>query len=253
MNCNRWTLLAVIVLARTALAFQFQSVVGVSASLTTNLGIGLGELGILVGAYMLPGIVVAIPGGALGAIFGDKRVAVVGLTLMAAGGAVTALSGDIVMATTGRIIAGVGGVTVNVLLAGMVADWFSEDRLVTAMAILVASWPADIGIALVTGPFIGGDGDWQTMMWLTVYASLATGILLAIFYRSPSTPIVQIETAPRATLTREDFWLASWSGIVWALFNVGYILVVSFMPALMLADGVSPITAGFVTSLATWI
>ena len=48
-------------------------------------------------------------------------------------------------------------------------------------------------------------------------------------------------------------WLATWSGQVWALFNVGYILVISFMPVLMLAEGASSITAGFVTSLATWI
>lgn len=254
MSNNRWIFLAVIVLARTALAFQFQSVIGVSASLTADLGIGLAELGVLVGAYMLPGIIVAIPGGALGTRFGVKRVAVVGLALMAAGGAITALSGDIVLATTGRVIAGIGGVTVNVLLAGMVADWFSEDRLVTAMAILVASWPAGIGIALVIGPFIGGGDDgWRAMMWLTAYGSLATGVLLAAVYRSPGKPPVQSEITPRATLTREDFWLATWSGQVWGLFNVGYILMVSFMPALMLADGVSPVTAGFVTSLATWI
>lgn len=253
MTTNRWIMLSVIFLARTALAFQFQSVVGVSSFLQTELGFGLGDLGILVGAYMLPGIFVAIPGGTLGAKFGEKRVAVIGLLLMAIGGGITALAGDVGVATVGRVVAGIGGVTVNVLLAGMVADWFREDRLITAMAILVASWPAGIGIALVTGPFVGEVAGWQAMMWMTVAASLVTGALLAIVYRSREASTLPSGPVKATELTRDDIWLATWSGQVWALFNVGYILVVSFMPALMLADGVSAISAGFVTSIATWI
>ena len=61
------------------MGFQFQSVVGVSSFLRADLGIGLGDLGIMIGAYMLPGIVVAMPGGAIGRRFGEKRVAIVGL------------------------------------------------------------------------------------------------------------------------------------------------------------------------------
>ena len=76
---RRWIILGVLFLARTAMGFQFQSVVGVSSSLRAELGIGLGDLGILVGAYMLPGIIVAILGGSFGRRFGEKRIAVLGL------------------------------------------------------------------------------------------------------------------------------------------------------------------------------
>jgi MFS family permease len=155
MTRNRWFIFGSIFLARTALAFQFQSVTGVSAGLKSDLGFGLTDLGILIGAYMLPGIFVSIPGGRLGATYGEKQVAFAGLLIMAAGGAITAMSDGIALATAGRIVAGIGGVTVNVLLAGMVADWFRDDRLVTAMALLVTSWPLGIGIALVSGPVVG--------------------------------------------------------------------------------------------------
>lgn len=253
MDSRRWFILGVLFLARTAMGFQFQSVVGVSSALRADLGIGLGQLGVLVGAYMLPGIVVALPGGSLGERFGQKPVAIAGLLLMAVGGALTAMAGDLATATLGRVVSGVGAVVLNVLLTGMVAAWFGKDRLVTAMAILVTSWPLGIGIALVTGPLIAGALGWPAMMWLSAAASLATCALIALVYQRPDTTTEGSKQVVRGKLTLQDFRLATWSGQVWAFFNVGYIIVVSFMPALMLADGVSPTTAGLVTSLATWV
>ena len=185
MNTNRWFILGALFLARTAMGFQFQAVVGVSSFLRADLGIGLGDLGVLVGAYMLPGIVVALPGGALGKRFGEKRIAIVGLLLMAVGGALTAIAGDFTTAALGRVIAGAGAVVLNVLLTGMVAEWFARDRLVTAMAILVTSWPAGIGIALVTGPSVAAAAGWPAMMWLSAAASLVACALVAAVYRRP--------------------------------------------------------------------
>lgn len=253
VTSNRWLILTVLFLARTAMGFQFQSVVGVSSSLRGDLGIGLAELGVLVGAYMLPGVLVALPGGSMGARFGEKPIAIIGLLLMAGGGALTAIAGDLTMATTGRVTSGAGAAVLNVLLTGMVAEWFSTSRMVTAMAILVTSWPLGIGLALVTGPLIAAALGWPAMIWLTAAASLATCILVALVYRRPNTASGANAKAIRSKFTPRDFWLATWSGQVWGLFNVGYILVISFMPALMLADGVPPATAGLVTSLATWI
>lgn len=253
MNSKRWFILGVLFLARTAMGFQFQSVVGVSSFLRADLGIGLGELGVLLGAYMLPGILVALPGGKLGERFGKKQVAIAGLLLMATGGALTAMAGDLAMITFGRVISGVGAVIVNVLLTGMVAEWFARDRLVTAMAILVTSWPFGIGIALVTGPLVAAALGWPAMMWLSAVFSLLTCSLIALVYRHPDSAAGSSTQIIRDKLTKRDFWIATWAGQVWALYNVGYIIVISFMPALMLADGVSPTTAGLVTSLATWI
>lgn len=253
MTSRRWIILGTLFIARTVMGFQFQTVVGASASLRADLGIGLGELGILVGAYMLPGIVVAIPGGTIGRRFGEKRIAVLGLVLMALGGTLTAVSGDVATATAGRLLAGIGAVTLNVLLASMVAEWFPGARLVTAMSVLVTSWPAGIGIVLVIGPAIAEQAGWPAIMWLSVIASLTAGALVGLVYRRPSTADTQPAVVTRQPLTGRDFRIATWSGQVWALYNVGYILVVSFMPALLLGDGASPGTAGLVTSLATWL
>src|SRR5688572_29706061 len=123
---NPWVILLVLFLARTAMGFQFQSVASVSPLLVRDLALDLALFGTLIGAWMLPGVALAIPGGMLGGRFGDKRVALAGLALMAIGSAVTAGADAYWSALVGRIVAGTGAVFLNVLLAKMVADWFAN-------------------------------------------------------------------------------------------------------------------------------
>ena len=61
------------------MGLQFQSVGAVSPVLTERLDIGNAELGLLVGLFSLPGVVLAMPGGLLGARFGERRLVLAGL------------------------------------------------------------------------------------------------------------------------------------------------------------------------------
>jgi hypothetical protein len=60
---ERWLILAVLFLARTAMAFQFQAVAAVSSVVVADFGIDYTQLGLLIGLYLLPGTVIAYPGG----------------------------------------------------------------------------------------------------------------------------------------------------------------------------------------------
>ena len=68
---NRWGVLAVLFLVRATMAVQFQSVAAVAPILSANFGVSLADIGILVGLYSVPGVVLALPGGAIGQRFGD--------------------------------------------------------------------------------------------------------------------------------------------------------------------------------------
>ena len=87
---TRWVILGALCLARTSMGFQFQSIASISGDLVREMGFSYAEIGTLIGLYMLPGIVVALPGGALMAKFGDKSLAVFGLALMVTGDALAA-------------------------------------------------------------------------------------------------------------------------------------------------------------------
>ena len=83
---SRWSILAVLFFARAAMAYQFQTVASVGPILIDTLHIDYSALGTLIGLYMLPGVVFALPGGMLGQRFGSKQVVLAGL---AGGWAVT--------------------------------------------------------------------------------------------------------------------------------------------------------------------
>ena len=247
---NRWLILGVIFLARTAMGFQFQSIGAVSPFLMADLAIDFALLGTLIGVWMLPGIVVAIPGGLLGRRFGDKRVALVGLALMALGSVVTGAAHDYAVAMLGRVVAGAGAVMLNVLLVKMVSDWFRERELTTAMSLLVVSWPLGIGLALlVLGP-IGATASWTLAMHVTAGVCIAALMALAAVYPAPPAA-----AGPGPTFTRlsaRALNLAVMAGLIWTFYNVAYILVVSFTPVLLAARGVQGGTAAVVVSFATW-
>lgn len=254
MRPNRWLILAVLVLARTAMGYQFQSIGSLSPFLIGAFDIDFAALGALIGLFMLPGILISIPGGLLGNWLGDKRVALSGLAVMVAGGLITAAGGDFGAAVVGRIFSGAGAVLLNVVLTKMVADWFSERQLVTAMSLLVTSWPLGIGLGLISQGAIAAEFAWPAAMGATSALSALAFALLWLTYAEPegASPAGAPTRLLRGLSVREAL-LVSVVGVIWMLFNVGFILVVSFTPTFLTETGSSVASSGFVTSLAMWI
>jgi MFS family permease len=244
-------MLGVLFFARTAMGFQFQSIGSVSPLLVDEMGIDFALLGALIGIWMLPGVVVAIPGGLLGKRFGDKRVVLAGLALMVLGTLLVSAAASYALAMAGRLISGAGAVLLNVLLAKMVADWFAQRELATAMGVLVLSWPLGIGLALlVLGPLAAAT-SWGFAVHVTAWACAAALVLVAVLYRQPAHAPAQ-PPCLSWTMARRDLALATVSGVIWTLYNVAYILVVSFTPALLAASGREAADAAMAASLATW-
>jgi len=152
---NRWGVLALLFFVRGTMAIQFQSVAAVAPLLGAEFGASLADIGILVGLYSVPGVALALPGGAIGQRFGDKKTVLAGLVLMMAGSCIMAFSSSWSGQISGRLVAGVGSVLMGVLMTKMVADWFAGKELSTAMAIFVNSWPIGIAISLLALPPIG--------------------------------------------------------------------------------------------------
>jgi MFS family permease len=149
---NRWTVLALLFAARFSMAFQFQAVAALSPFLMDRLSIGLADIGLLIGLYFAPGVLVAMPGAAIGRRFGDERTVAFGMILMLAGGLAVALVPAWEVQIAGRLVAGIGGVLLNVLMSKMVIDRFQGPGLAAAMGIFVNSWPVGIAAALLLLP-----------------------------------------------------------------------------------------------------
>ena len=70
----RWVMLIVLFLVRLAMGYQFQSVASVSSHLVHDLGLSYAEVGTLIGFFVLPGIVIAIPSGLMTRAVTDRNL-----------------------------------------------------------------------------------------------------------------------------------------------------------------------------------
>ena len=241
-DVNRWTILAVLFAARTAMAFQFQSLAALSPFVIDAHGLGLADIGLLIGLYLAPGALVAMPGSALSARLGDKRVVTAGLLMMTLGAAMTLLPSEGWL-TASRLVAGAGGVLLNIVMTKMLIDWFQGREVATAMAIFINSWPVGIALASATLPVFAEAGGLTAAWWATLAATGGALILFQLYKPAPAATAAVIErrSLPWARLTC--------AGLVWALYNAALAVVFSFGALLLVGRGLTPEGAGGIVSL----
>ena len=245
----RWRVLALLFFIRTAMAFQFATIGALGPLVGQTFRIDAAGIGFLIGLYLSPGLVFALPGGAIGRAFGDKRAVLAALALMTLGGTVSALGVTWEMQLVGRALAGVGGVVLNVMMSKMVTDWFEGQEIATAMATFVNSWPAGIALALVVQPFVATASGVSGALGLTaIFSGMGFAALLA-FYRQPESTVGIGGQVPRgAALVCTVI-----AGTIWGLFNGAFAMIFGFAPILLTARGWDLVAAGSATSIAVWL
>jgi MFS family permease len=88
----RWRVLVLLFMVRAVMAFQFGSVGALGPAIGEAFRADAAAVGLLVGLYLSPGLLFALPGGAIARTFGDKRVVFAGVALMVLGGMVSAIT-----------------------------------------------------------------------------------------------------------------------------------------------------------------
>ncbi|MCP5265869.1 MAG: MFS transporter [Burkholderiaceae bacterium] len=249
---GRWRALLVLSVARVAMGFQFQAIAATAPTLQQQFGFDLAFIGWLIGLYLLPGILFALPSGMLGARFGDRRMAALGLGLMSLGGTVLAIATDESTLVLGRLLCGVGGVLFNVLVQKMVADWFVGREIVMAMAIIVNTWPIGMALALMTLGGVAASHGIGSAFGLTAAFSLVSLLLLVSFYRAPAAATVA--SSPNlGAISRREWQLLAFAGLAWMSFNVVFAGFASFVPAYLIEDGFGATAANRLTGLNTLV
>ena len=247
---NRWGVLAVLFLVRLTMAFQFQSVAAVAPLLSGKFGVSLADIGLLIGLYFTPGVVLSLPGGAIGQKFGDKRTALIALVMMLVGSLAMALTELWSLQIAGRLVAGAGGVLLNVQLTKMITDWFAGKEMATAMAIFVNSWPAGVALSLLSLPLIG-TAYGLAAVHLFVAALIAVGAVMAAFYRAPEHAIADVASSAR--LSVRVMMAVIVAGLIWGLFNLGFAMIFSFGPTMLVERGYTIAQSGSVISIVLWL
>ena len=139
-------------------------------------------MGLAMGIYGLPQVLLQIPFGLLSDKFGRKRVILVGLTMFFIGSVIAALSTSIYGVLVGRAFQGAGAVSAVVM--ALVADLTQEVHRTKAMAMIGASIGLSFGIGIVSGPIVARFGGIQTVFAVTAVLTLLA--MLSVMFVVPN-------------------------------------------------------------------
>lgn len=244
--------IATLALTRIAFGFQLQTVATLSPDLMTLLLLDFAALGGLIGAYLAPGIFVALPSGFLARRFGDRVVAVGSIWLIVLGGVIAAVAVQLgwgsVAIGLGRAVAGIGSVGLSVMQSKMVADRFSARDLPVAMAVLLGAFPIGIGLAQVVLPPLAASHGVAAAFWLGAGLAGVSAVLFTLAWTEAP------HASPRtmAWPSRHEMRLVAVAGLIWMVYNVAWFNFMAWMPSLLVARGHPAWMADTVLTIATW-
>ena len=249
---NRWFILAVLFVSRFCLGYQFQSAGSVAPFLISDFALDYRQVGTLIGLFMLPGLVLALPGGLLAKRFGDKPIVLMGMAAMVLGGLLSGGAQSYAIISAGRLIIGIGAVFLVVLLTKMVTDWFAGKELFLGMGIFIIGWPVGIAAGQATQVRLAEVHGWNFVFILTAIMMAVALASMAAFYRdAPSSAAVSL--SPTARLTKDELWLVCIAGAIWMFINGAYVVMLSFGPTLVSEHGASITEAAQAVSVMSWV
>ncbi|MDG4647862.1 MFS transporter [Roseibacterium sp. SDUM158017] len=247
----RWRILALLVLARASLGAQFQTVGSAGKEIADVFALDNAQLGLMIGLFMAPGLFLALPAGAFARFASDRVLSAAGLSALAIGGLVSAFATGPEALGFGRIVAGAGFLVVTLYFTKMVADWFGGREIATAMSLLVMSWPFGIAIGQVGHTWLVTLYDWRLPFLVASAWCALAAIGVCALYRPPhDLPPV---TGRNLRLMPREWALICCAGIAWGVFNAGYIMWLSFGPAVLEARGMTLLAAASIISVASWV
>lgn len=253
---SRWTLLTLIFFARIGVGFQFIAVAALMSQLQNDLQLGYGEIGLLLGSFMITAIFLSIPNSIVATFLGDRVTLLGGLGALVIGGIILAESSDFSTALIGRLFGGIGAVFITVTGAKVLTDRFAGKEIATAMSFLGVAWPVGIALGLSVLPFATQWQDWRAAVYLTIVLPVVAAVTLSIM---PLTPEKASERGGEPAsqfwkISRREFRLVILGGLAWTLMSSGgYVVFSSFAPVYLAEQGVTQAEAGLMVSILSWL
>lgn len=258
----RWLILFGVWLTYFCFGLTIASLAPLVGPISADLGIGNGEMGLILGAWPLTYILAAIPSGILLDRLGARRMLALATLVMAASG----LARSAADTTTAMIMAvalfGIGGPMISVGAPKIIARLFEGRTRATAMGIYI------------TGPYLGGilalsltnsvvmpftDGSWRGAVQVYAWLVAASGV---IWFIIASLPAARRQSGDAET--GQKFDLRAFLEIV-RLREVQLILTLSigiffinhglnnWLPEVLRGHGLSSVRAGYLAAIPSSI
>jgi MFS family permease len=254
----RWVILTLSWLSMLVYAFTMQCLPPILTLLIDALKLTHAEAGSLMSLFALPAILLAILAGRLTDRLGPFKTGVVSLIFVIIGTFIFAVSGSFLYAGLGRVVAGVGAVTISIVAAQMLSQWFRGSEIGTAMGIYNTAMPAGTIISFTAFGRLAEGLGLRVPLFITVMVSVIGLAAFLLLYKAAPEPSQRISSENEekaaglfSTLLKvgAPVWLM---GLCWMWFNAAVISFSTFAPDFFVAKGFSIGFAGFLASLLMW-
>src|SRR6516164_1652788 len=191
---NSGWVIAVTILG-SSMAFIDGTVVNVALpALQSGLGATISELQWVVEAYALLLAALLLTGGALGDLYGRRKVFAAGVALFSAASAWCGLAPNILQLILARGLQGIGGALLVPGSLALISANFSEDKRGRA----IGTWSGFTSVTDAIGPVLGGwlieHGSWRWVFFINLPLGLM--VLILALWRVPESGAA--ETGARA-------------------------------------------------------
>jgi predicted MFS family arabinose efflux permease len=239
-------------------ALPLQSLPPILTLIIEELKLSHAEAGLLMSLFALPAIFLAILAGLLSDRWGPFKTGVISLVLVIIGTLIFAISGTFLYAALGRVIAGIGAVTISIVAAQVLSQWFRGYKVGTAMGIYNTAVPVGTIICFTTFGRLGESLGWRMPIFITVIMSVAVLAAFLLLYKPVPNPAQKINfnkgkksTGLFSSLPKVGIlmWLV---GFCWMWFNAAIISFSTFAPDFFISKGYSIGAAGSLASLPMW-
>ena len=254
----RWVILILSYLCMLVFAFTLQSLPPILTLIIEELKLTHAEAGLLMSLFSLPAIFLAILAGLLSDRWGPFKAGVISLVLVITATLLFAVSDTFLYAGLGRVIAGIGAVTISIIAAQMLSQWFRGRQIGTAMGIYNTAMPVGTIICFTTFGRLGESLGWRMPIFITALIGVVGLIAFLLLYKpAPNPPQkISLDKEEKATglfssLSKVGvlIWLVAFC---WMWFNAATISFSTFAPDFFMSKGYSIGFAGFLASLVMW-
>jgi MFS family permease len=185
---NRWTMLAVGMLAQIAGTLLANAPIFLISYLHLERGLTLVEAGFLASTPLVATMLSLVVWGAVVDRIGERLSLTIGLVIVTAGGLGAALSTSYGWLGLSWLVAGIGAASTNSASGRLVVGWFPPQRRGTAMGIRQTALPLGIGLAAFIVPVTAeAQGLRAALLVPTLVCAVAT-VAVAILVVDPQRP-----------------------------------------------------------------
>jgi predicted MFS family arabinose efflux permease len=247
---THWSVVSVVVGAGILTAVQLGKAAIATPLLRVDLGLDLAAAGWLTGIFAVLGLVGGIPAGTFVARAGDRRMLILGLSVIALGTVIGATAPGFPVLLASRALEGFGFLLVTVAGPAILHRVVQPGQRDLAFALWSCFMPGGMAFAMLAGPLFS---DWRTLWWgNTGLAAAAIVAGLAIVPAAPARVSVSWRSAASDALqvltSREPVLLA----VCFASYSLMFFALFSFLPVLLMEQmEIAHSTAGLLSALAT--